>query len=46
LLGGELLDLVSELLYAVPDNGEIACHFEPHKLRRNRDRGGRWSYGR
>ena len=43
MLGGELLDLVSELLYAVPDNGEIACHFEPHKLRRNRDRGGRWS---
>jgi hypothetical protein len=42
LLGGEFLDLVGELLYADPDNGEIARHFEPHKLRRNRDRGGRW----
>jgi hypothetical protein len=41
LLGGELLELVSELLYAVSYNGEIACYFEPHKLRRNRDRGGR-----
>jgi integrase len=41
LFGGELLDLVSELLYAVPYNSEIACHFEPHQLRRNRDRGGR-----
>jgi hypothetical protein len=37
LLGGEVLKLVSELLYAVPYNGKIACHFEPHQLRRNRD---------
>jgi hypothetical protein len=33
--------LGSELLYAIPHNGEIACHLgEPHQLRRNRGRGG------
>jgi len=42
LLGGELIDLVGELLYGVPYNGEIACHFEPHQLRRNCGRGERW----
>jgi hypothetical protein len=41
-VAGHLFLLGSELLYAIPYNGEIACHLEPHQLRRNRGRGERW----